>query len=1508
MDRTTRRIREQERERDVERDLRRCDAEVERLDERALRRHIAADRHYGDRVAARRALGHAFEHVERPRGAGWSRRSGRRPRTPASSAGARSASLAVFSYPTSITDSHFLLGECEEEPACGAEPAATGSCEVAERWRDNPREALKGRPTLAETFDETGNYLSTDHATYRLRQLYKGRDGRVVRHAFTASSDSYRYDTGTFVPATSTVQLRDVELERSACGLTPEATRPVTLRSAAGRAHLRSSVSLDRFGNQLASTSYGRDGVDEAITAHAVPALAPGDGSAWMWRTTESWVSGASAPTEKRRRVTSTFNAKGQLVLEQVHITGTLPLDRFHEVPSAPIAPAPANAVTDDSYDVVSIGYDDFGNATSVTSPAGQCSETTFDDAFAQLVVDSSVGTGYVGPATGPAACGSYALTSFAEYDRGFGVATTLTGPGGEVSSVTYDGFGRVTAIYQPDPDTGWVRSAVPSLQFEYFLPAAGAPPVSKVRVLEQDGATASAPSFRESWSYVDGLGRTLVNLTQADPTAHDAADWIESGITDFDARGASYLAYRSGFYSEDPSEHSLRPAAGTTFARVRRDAFGRTVETFGLDGAKTLAKVYHALSTDAWDAADMEQAGQHQNTPATVRTDGHGRTVSTIERVHGSGGIEQHETAIAYAPTGEPLVITRSSPTAPTVTRWMKYDSFGRMVLNVEPNTTKDFNASPSTPPSAMKAWRYAYDRLGRLVGTSDARGCGTNFYYLADGRPLGEDYSPCKEEHTVYTAPDLSIDTGAAWPVAVLHEGLRAAIAHRRDAPRVRAEHRRGAREAWHRNEIRIGAIVAVEHLEPVTDHDGRGRVTAVARRMARPGEPEELLAARYTPHWYVREATYDGANRVMTETTGADVAAFYGAGSESVVTTEYSKRGTVKSVGGSYGALVSSVARDADGLIEQLTYGDEAQTTSTFEYDVRRRLVSVLTERGPPTLWSSPPPAYSPAPNPSAGPSVFQSVLENTSFAYDIVDNPITITDGRSASQWPASFKPSTRELKYDDLYRLKQIDYLSGDDDWTSPYAAENADPTGRTEPSPHVSFTKRVQHQTFAYDALGNTTATDDDTHGFYDRSLGTITNGTATADPYQLKQAAHTTGGLRDGSLSAAYDDAGQLTSLAVQRGGPCLPAGAVCSQRFAYEWDEVGNLARARRWDLPSPGAATDPMPSGTPDAELRYTYAGGERVLKTAVDGSGSERHTVYIFGSLELRRAAFEDGEYERTSATMAPYLRASGVRLARLYYSEEDIPTLSSGHLHVLLELADHLGSSSFVIDKATSELVEATRYEAYGATESDYRPERWKGYREDHRFTGKEEDIEVGLTYFGARYYSPALNRWTSADPLAVHAPGEADLNLYAYVHGRVLRAVDPLGLEAIPAGASDVQNHGAHGWSARVGDHFVFGSHDAPGPPSTPMPETPAGGGYQPTTPMGHAGEAIGQLLGGQHAKAAESLGTGVDQIALQGIPQSPIPGGVDAARSVWNAGESGGPKAAGREYGRQLR
>ena len=126
-----------------------------------------------------------------------------------------------------------------------------------------------------------------------------------------------------------------------------------------------------------------------------------------------------------------------------------------------------------------------------------------------------------------------------------------------------------------------------------------------------------------------------------------------------------------------------------------------------------------------------------------------------------------------------------------------------------------------------------------------------------------------------------------------------------------------------------------------------------------------------------------------------------------------------------------------------------------------------------------------------------------------------------------------------------------------------------------------------------------------------------------------------------------------------------------------------------------------------------------------------------------------------------------------------------PEISGNKAHVFLELGDHLGSTNIVIDRATSELVERGTYQAYGAAESDYRPDRWENFREDYKFTGKEEDVTVGLHYFGKRFLSTHLQRWVSADPLTVHAPGEGDLNVYAYVRGRALQATDPMGLEDV---------------------------------------------------------------------------------------------------------------------------
>ena len=604
--------------------------------------------------------------------------------------------------------------------------------------------------------------------------------------------------------------------------------------------------------------------------------------------------------------------------------------------------------------------------------------------------------------------------------------------------------------------------------------------------------------------------------------------------------------------------------------------------------------------------------------------------------------------------------------------------------------------------------------------------------------------------------------------------------------------------------------GRLIAVSDRASytVTSYDGRGRTTDTASRIAKPGTPSDLLAQRYTPRWYEKSMLFDAADREVVATTGATSAELQGvvetqSGSTTAVTIEYSRRGTVKSAGGSYGVLVAAIDRDADALLNEIIFGDAAQTTTGFSYDQRRRLSSVQTYRGPPAHWTSPPANYVPAP--TFGPDhqpTFQLLLQDDELTYDVVSNPTEIHDWRIADEWPAGAKPVTKKVEYDDLYRVARIDYqyAAGDDTWVSPFAPENSNQPDlqdgrRADPSPHVNFDKRLLWQTYAYDWLGNTSETEDDARGFYDRSLGTITNDPPASKPYQLKSASNKTGApsTRNGALATAYDACGNLTRMHLERNGPCLPSAAQCSQVFSYNWDEVGRLIRARRWDVAAStvGAPSDPLPNSAPAVTLHHAYdAGDQRVIKTAVDPALAESHTVYIFDSLELRGAAWvaagglaDDFDYELSRWTEVPYLFANGVRLARLAYEEPDVPSIASQHLHVFFELGDHLGSTSVVLDKATGELVERATYQAYGSAESDYRPDRWKGFREDYRFTGKEDDVEVGLQYFGKRFLSAHLQRWISADPLPIHSPGQGDPNVYAYVRGSPLQNVDPLGLQ-----------------------------------------------------------------------------------------------------------------------------
>jgi len=67
------------------------------------------------------------------------------------------------------------------------------------------------------------------------------------------------------------------------------------------------------------------------------------------------------------------------------------------------------------------------------------------------------------------------------------------------------------------------------------------------------------------------------------------------------------------------------------------------------------------------------------------------------------------------------------------------------------------------------------------------------------------------------------------------------------------------------------------------------------------------------------------------------------------------------------------------------------------------------------------------------------------------------------------------------------------------------------------------------------------------------------------------------------------------------------------------------------------------------------------------------------------------------------------------------------------------------------------------------------------------YTGHREDPETGLTYMGARYYSPTLGRFMGVDPAGVNESNIHSFNRYAYANNNPYKYIDPDGMESVAA-------------------------------------------------------------------------------------------------------------------------
>ena len=311
------------------------------------------------------------------------------------------------------------------------------------------------------------------------------------------------------------------------------------------------------------------------------------------------------------------------------------------------------------------IAHDGFGNKTSSTLTGTGItsrteSATSFLDAVAAQAVTNAEGHG-----------------SSLSYDLRFYSPKTVTDPNGNVTSVAYDGFGRVVQTTEPDGTT---------TDYTYDTCGGGACnvvtwAVPRLRLtVEINNSGQVEPRVR---TYYDGNGREVLREVEA----FDSADGWVSRQTRYDRMGR--VSQRSQPY------HSVggSPVFTTYFYGWKDRLLRLDLPNGGVESTKYYATNGGALYAEFTDANSNKKLSQFDALERLKSTtDGYGSadTSGTTYTYHHLGGLDRiHFNGFQVAD--------------------MDYDSAGYRTQIVEPSSGTTL---------------FAYDALGNVLQTTDAKG----------------------------------------------------------------------------------------------------------------------------------------------------------------------------------------------------------------------------------------------------------------------------------------------------------------------------------------------------------------------------------------------------------------------------------------------------------------------------------------------------------------------------------------------------------------------------------------------------------------------------------------------------------------------------------------------------------------------------------------------------------------------------------------------------------------